>query len=135
MAAAEQVGAHRLIERLPAGYRHVLGERGATISVGERQLLSFARAIAADPAVLVLDEATSAVDSTIEQEIQLALGTLMAGRTTIAIAHRLSTIVNAEEILLLHHGQVRERGTHRELMALGGLYDRLYRLQTSRYTD
>ena len=135
MAAAERVGAHRLIERLPAGYGHVLGERGATISVGERQLLSFARAIAADPAVLVLDEATSAVDSTIEQEIQQALGELMAGRTTIAIAHRLSTIVNAEEILLLHHGQVRERGTHRELMALGGLYDRLYRLQTSRYTD
>jgi ATP-binding cassette subfamily B protein len=135
MAAAARVGAHRLIERLPSGYRHVLGERGATISVGERQLLSFARAIAADPAVLVLDEATSAVDSAIEEEIQAALGELMAGRTTIAIAHRLSTIVGAEEILLLHHGQVRERGTHRELMAMGGLYERLYRLQTSRYTD
>jgi ATP-binding cassette subfamily B protein len=135
MAAAARVGAHRLIERLPSGYRHVLGERGATISVGERQLLSFARAIAADPAVLVLDEATSAVDSAIEEEIQAALGELMAGRTTIAIAHRLSTIVGAEEILLLLHGQVRERGTHRELMAMGGLYERLYRLQTSRYTD
>jgi ATP-binding cassette, subfamily B, multidrug efflux pump len=135
IAAAERVGAHRLIERLPAAYQHVLGERGATISVGERQLLSFARAIAADPAVLVLDEATSAVDSTIEEEIQGALRELMTGRTTIAIAHRLSTIVGAEEILLLHHGQVRERGTHRELMAQGGLYERLYRLQTSRYTD
>jgi len=127
--AAERVGADRLIRRLPAGYQHVLGERGATISVGERQLLSFARAIAADPAVLVLDEATSAVDSEIEAEIQRALRILMTGRTTIAIAHRLSTIVEADEILVLHHGQVRERGTHRELMAAGGLYERLYRLQ------
>jgi ATP-binding cassette, subfamily B, multidrug efflux pump len=127
--AAERVGADRLIRRLPSGYHHVLGERGATISVGERQLLSFARAIAADPAVLVLDEATSAVDSEIEAEIQRALKILMAGRTTIAIAHRLSTIVEADEILLLHHGQVRERGTHRELIAIGGLYERLYRLQ------
>ena len=130
MGAAERVGADRLIRRLPSGYKHVLGERGATVSVGERQLLSFARAIAADPAVLVLDEATSAVDSEIEAEIQRALRILMKGRTTIAIAHRLSTIVEADEILLLHHGQVRERGTHRELMALGGLYERLYRLQT-----
>jgi ATP-binding cassette subfamily B multidrug efflux pump len=129
--AAHRVGADRLIRRLPAGYRHVLGERGATVSMGERQLLSFARAIAADPAVLVLDEATSAVDSVIEAEIQRALGILMAGRTTIAIAHRLSTIVDADEILLLHHGQTRERGTHRELMTLGGLYERLYRLQST----
>jgi ATP-binding cassette subfamily B protein len=107
----------------------VLGERGASISVGERQLLSFARAIAADPALLVLDEATSAVDSEIEADIQRALGVLTSGRTTIAVAHRLSTIVNAHEILVLHHGQVRERGTHRELLAKRGLYDRLYRLQ------
>jgi ATP-binding cassette subfamily B multidrug efflux pump len=131
MLAAERVGAHRLIRRFPAGYAHVLGERGGTISVGERQLLSFARAIAADPAVLVLDEATSAVDSEIEAEIQRALRILMSGRTTIAIAHRLSTIVDANEILVLHHGEVRERGTHRALMALGGLYERLYRLQSS----
>lgn len=132
--AAARVGADRLIQRLPGGYRHVLGERGATISVGERQLLSFARAIAADPAVLVLDEATSAVDSEIEAEIQQALRTLMRGRTTIAIAHRLSTIVSASEILLLHHGQVRERGTHRELLARGGLYERLFRLQSGAWT-
>ena len=99
------------------------------MSVGERQLLSFARAIAADPALLVLDEATSAVDSEIEAAIQQALVVLMAGRTTIAIAHRLSTIVNADEILVLHHGEVRERGSHRELLASGGLYQRLYRLQ------
>lgn len=127
--AATRVGADRIIRRFPQGYAHVLGERGATISVGERQLLSFARAVAADPAVLVLDEATSAVDSEIEADIQRALRVLMAGRTTIAIAHRLSTIVDADEILLLHHGEVRERGTHRELMSTGGLYERLYRLQ------
>jgi ATP-binding cassette subfamily B multidrug efflux pump len=129
-AAATRVGADRIIRRLPEGYAHLLGERGASISVGERQLLSFARAIAADPALLILDEATSAVDSEIEAEIQRALAVLMTGRTTIAIAHRLSTIVSADEILVLHHGQVRERGTHRQLMAKGGLYERLYRLQT-----
>ena len=128
--AAARVGADRIIRRLPDGYAHMLGERGASISVGERQLLSFARAIAADPALLILDEATSAVDSEIEAEIQRALTVLMSGRTTIAIAHRLSTIVNADEILVLHHGQVRERGTHRQLMGKGGLYERLYRLQT-----
>ena len=127
--AAARVGADRVIRRLPHGYAQTLGERGASISVGERQLLSFARAIAADPALLVLDEATSAIDSQIEAEIQQALGVLMQGRTTIAIAHRLSTIVDADEILVLHHGRVRERGRHRELLAKHGLYDRLYRLQ------
>ena len=127
--AASRVGADRIIQKLPQGYRHELGERGASISVGERQLLSFARAVAADPALLLLDEATSAVDSEIEAEIQRALAELMRGRTTIAIAHRLSTIVTADEILVLHHGQVAERGTHRDLLARGGLYDRLYRLQ------
>jgi ATP-binding cassette subfamily B multidrug efflux pump len=135
VSAAQRVGADRLIQRLPNGYQHVLGERGGTISVGERQLLSFARAIAANPAVLILDEATSAVDSVIEAEIQRALRILMTGRTTIAIAHRLSTIVEADEILLLHHGLVRERGTHHELMALAGLYERLYRLQAGAYKD
>ena len=129
VAAAARVGADRIVRRLPGGYDYVLGERGASLSVGERQLLSFARAIAADPALLLLDEATSAVDSEIEAEIKRALEELMRGRTTIAIAHRLSTIVDADEILVLHHGVVRERGTHRELMAKGGLYERLYRLQ------
>jgi ATP-binding cassette subfamily B protein len=127
--AAERVGADRIIARFPDGYAHALGERGGSVSVGERQLLSFARAIAADPAVLVLDEATSAVDSEIESEIQHALSELVSGRTTIAIAHRLSTIVDADEILVLHHGQVAERGTHRTLLDRHGLYDRLYRLQ------
>ena len=134
-AAAARVGADRVIRRLPGGYQQTLGERGASISVGERQLLSFARAIAADPALLVLDEATSAVDSEIEAEIQAALATLMSGRTTIAVAHRLSTIVGADEIMVLHHGQVRERGTHRELLARHGLYERLYRLQAGAVRD
>jgi ATP-binding cassette subfamily B protein len=92
-------------------------------------LLAFARAIAADPALLVLDEATSAVDSQVEAVIQEAVAELMAGRTTIAIAHRLSTIVRADEILVLHHGEVLERGTHRTLVAAGGMYERLFRLQ------
>jgi len=127
--AAQRVGADRVIARLPGRYAYELGERGTSVSVGERQLLSFARAIAADPALLVLDEATSAVDSEIEAAIQQALEVLMRGRTTIAIAHRLSTIIGATEILVLHHGEVRERGTHRELLARGGLYQRLYRLQ------
>ncbi|MEO7085746.1 MAG: ABC transporter ATP-binding protein [Gemmatimonadaceae bacterium] len=129
-AAAARVGADRVIRRLPHGYQQVLGERGASISVGERQLLSFARAIAADPALLVLDEATSAIDSEIEADIQQALDVLRDGRTTIAVAHRLSTIVDSDEILVLHHGQVRERGTHRQLLGKQGLYERLYRLQT-----
>ncbi|MBI1809231.1 MAG: ATP-binding cassette domain-containing protein, partial [Gemmatimonadetes bacterium] len=128
--AAARVGADRIVRRLPKGYAHELGERGASVSVGERQLLSFARAIAADPALLLLDEATSAVDSEIEADIQRALAELMAGRTTIAIAHRLSTIVDADEILVMHHGEVRERGRHRALLAAGGLYARLYRLQS-----
>ncbi len=129
MAAAARVGADRVIRRLPEGLGQVLGERGSSVSVGERQLLSFARALAANPAVLVLDEATSAVDSEAEAEIQAGVRALMQGRTTIAIAHRLSTIVSAEEILVLHHGEVRERGTHAQLRARGGLYERLYRLQ------
>ncbi|HEX5580737.1 MAG TPA: ABC transporter ATP-binding protein, partial [Gemmatimonadaceae bacterium] len=114
-AVAARVGADRVVRRLPHGYDQVLGERGSSLSVGERQLLSFARAIAADPDLLLLDEATSAVDSETEAAIQEGLRELMRGRTTIAVAHRLSTIVNATEILVLHHGQVRERGTHREL--------------------
>jgi ATP-binding cassette subfamily B protein len=128
-AAAARVGADRVVRRLPGGWAHELGERGATLSVGERQLLSFARAIAADPALLVLDEATSAVDSEAEAQIQAGLRTLTRGRTTIAIAHRLSTIVDADQILVLHHGRVVERGRHRDLLARGGLYARLYRLQ------
>jgi len=127
--AAGRVGADRVIERLPGGWGHELAERGASVSVGERQLLAFARAVAANPALLVLDEATSAVDSEIEADIQTAVQELMRGRTTIAIAHRLSTIVGADEILVLHHGAVLERGTHRGLLSQQGLYERLFRLQ------
>jgi ATP-binding cassette subfamily B protein len=127
--AAARVGADRVIERLPKGYAQELGERGATLSVGERQLLSFSRALASDPDLLLLDEATSAVDSEREADIQQALGTLMQGRTTIAVAHRLSTIVDADEILVMHHGVVAERGAHASLLAQRGLYERLWRLQ------
>lgn len=127
--AASEVGADRIIRGFPHGYGQVLGERGASISVGERQLLSFARAIAANAPLLLLDEATSAVDSEIEAEIHAALDILVAGRTTIAVAHRLSTIANADMILVLHHGEVLERGTHRELIERAGLYNTLWRLQ------
>lgn len=127
--AASEVGADRIIRDFPHGYAQVLGERGASISVGERQLLSFARAIAANAPLLLLDEATSAVDSEIEAEIHAALSVLVAGRTTIAVAHRLSTIANADMILVLHHGEVAERGTHAQLLERGGLYSTLWRLQ------
>ena len=127
--AARRVGADRFIDRLPARYAHELGERGRSLSVGERQLLSFARALALDPRILVLDEATSSVDAEAEAQIQRAIGELMAGRTSIVVAHRLSTILHADEILVLHHGEIRERGSHRELLALGGIYQRLYQLQ------
>jgi ATP-binding cassette subfamily B protein len=127
--AARRVGADRFIERLPAGYTHRLGERGRSLSVGERQLLSFARALALDPKILVLDEATSSVDAQAEAQIQHAIAELMAGRTSLVVAHRLSTILHADEILVLQHGEIRERGSHRELLAQGGLYQRLYQLQ------
>jgi ATP-binding cassette, subfamily B, multidrug efflux pump len=127
--AAERVGAARFIERLPSGYQHRLGERGRSLSVGERQLLSFARALALDPRILVLDEATSSVDAEAEAQIQRAIAELMVGRTSLVVAHRLSTILHADEILVLHHGEIRERGSHRELLAAGGLYERLYQLQ------
>ncbi len=129
MRAATEVGADRIIRGFPRGYGQVLGERGASISVGERQLLSFARAVAANAPLLLLDEATSAVDSVIEAEIHAALDVLVEGRTTIAVAHRLSTIANADAILVLHHGEVAECGTHVELLDRRGLYAALWRLQ------
>jgi ATP-binding cassette subfamily B multidrug efflux pump len=134
-AAATLVGADRVIARLPNGWAHRLSERGVGVSVGERQLLAFARAVVADPALLILDEATSSVDSAIEARIQVAVRSLMAGRTTIAIAHRLSTVQHADEILLLHHGEIVERGTHASLLATGGRYARLSRLEGGREGD
>jgi ATP-binding cassette subfamily B multidrug efflux pump len=130
--AAERIGAASHIERLSHGYAEPVGERGASLSVGERQLLAFARALAFDPLVLVLDEATSSVDSQLEAQIEQAANTLLHGRTALVIAHRLSTVQNADRILVLHHGELREQGTHRELLARGGLYARLYELQFAR---
>jgi ATP-binding cassette subfamily B multidrug efflux pump len=127
--AAEAVHANRFIERLPNGYSSAVAERGATLSVGQKQLLSFARALAFDPRILVLDEATSSIDTETELLIRDALGVLMAGRTTIAIAHRLSTIQDMDKILVLHKGQLREAGTHQELLAQRGIYYKLYQLQ------
>jgi ATP-binding cassette subfamily B protein len=124
--SAAAVHADRFIRALPQQYETPVAERGATLSVGQKQLLSFARALASDPAVLVLDEATSSIDTETEALIQDALHTLMAGRTVFAIAHRLSTIQDMDRILVLHKGKIRESGTHHELLALGGLYFRLW---------
>jgi len=127
--AARAVHAEPFVERLPGGYASAVAERGATLSVGQKQLLSFARALAFDPRVLVLDEATSSVDTETELIIRDALHVLMADRTTIAIAHRLSTIQDMDQILVLHKGQLRESGTHQELLAHRGIYFKLFELQ------
>jgi ATP-binding cassette subfamily B protein len=128
-AAAREVHADRFIRRLPEGYASQVRERGATLSVGEKQLLSFARCLAFDPQILVLDEATSSVDTETELLIQDALRRLMQGRTSLVIAHRLSTIQDVDRIVVLHKGQVREVGSHQELLAQRGIYYRLYQLQ------
>jgi ATP-binding cassette subfamily B multidrug efflux pump len=127
--AAERVGAASFIDRLSAGYAQDLGERGATLSVGERQLVSFARALAFDPEILILDEATSSVDSELEAKIEAATDELLADRTSLIIAHRLSTVQHADRILVMHHGRLREEGTHDELLRREGLYAQLYELQ------
>jgi ATP-binding cassette subfamily B protein len=127
--AAVRVQADRFISRLPQTYADVVRERGAGFSVGEKQLLSFARALAFNPPVLILDEATSSIDTETERLIQEAIQTLMTGRTSIVIAHRLSTIRAADAILVFHHGEIRERGTHDELMQIDGLYRKLYEIQ------
>jgi len=128
-AAARAVDAHDFIAALPDGYETVLGAGGGTLSQGQRQLIAFARAIVAEPRILILDEATSNIDTRTEATIQRALGTLLAGRTSIVIAHRLSTILRADQIVVLDHGRVVERGTHTQLLAIDGVYARLYRQQ------
>lgn len=128
-AATEAIGASDFINRLPQQYEYDVRERGMSLSHGQRQLLSFARVLVYDPGILVLDEATSSVDTETEEVIQRALEKLMEGRTTVAIAHRLSTVQHANQILVMHRGEVRERGSHQQLIARDGLYRRLYELQ------
>ncbi len=131
-AAAEAVGAHEFIRKLPQGYDTEVGENGVNLSVGQRQILAFARALLADPRILVLDEATSSVDTETERQIQTALERLLAGRTSFVIAHRLNTIVHSHKIVVLDQGRIVEMGTHQELLARGGRYHQLYTLQWAR---
>ncbi|RPI19164.1 MAG: ATP-binding cassette domain-containing protein, partial [Acidobacteria bacterium] len=127
--AARQVHADVFVERLPDKYANVVAERGASLSVGQRQLLAFARALAHDPAILVLDEATSSVDTETEILIQDALVRLMRDRTSLIIAHRLSTIQNCDRIIVMHKGQIEEEGSHADLLRRKGIYFKLYQLQ------
>jgi len=129
IAAARAALAHDFICEMPAKYQTMIGERGQRLSGGQRQRIAIARALLKDSSILILDEATSELDSESERLVQQALANLMAGRTVFVIAHRLSTIRSADAILLLDDGQIRERGTHDELLARGGLYARLYELQ------
>ncbi len=135
IAAAKLAQAHDFIERLPEGYESVLGERGSGLSQGQRQLLAIARAALADPRILILDEATSSVDTRTEQRIQAALNDLLRGRTSFVIAHRLSTIRSADQVLVLHEGEIIERGTHESLLAQRGFYYELYMNQFRHQED
>src|SRR5208282_153867 len=133
--ALERAQALDFVDRLPARLDENIRERGSNLSAGQRQLLSFARALAYDPGILVMDEATSSVDSETERLIQLALVHLLEGRTALVVAHRLSTIEKADRIMVLSHGELRESGTHDELLASRGLYHRLFELQYARFRN
>ncbi|HZD48219.1 MAG TPA: ATP-binding cassette domain-containing protein, partial [Silvibacterium sp.] len=127
--AAEQVNIHDFISSLPGGYQEPLRERGNSLSTGQKQLINFARALAHNPRILILDEATSSVDTDTEMRVRLALERMIEGRTSVVIAHRLSTVQRADVILVMHKGQLREMGSHQELLARRGIYWKLYQLQ------
>ena len=127
--AAKEVGVHEFICRLPGQYNYEVMERGATLSMGQRQLLSFVRVLLQNPKIIILDEATSSIDSESEELIQNAIEKLMKNRTSIVIAHRLSTIQKANKIILLEKGEIKEVGTHQKLLAMNGLYTKLYEIQ------
>jgi ATP-binding cassette subfamily B protein len=127
--AAKLIGMHHFIMQLPGGYQYNVMERGATLSLGQRQLLSFIRALLYNPSILILDEATSSIDTESEQLIEKAIDKLISGRTSIIIAHRLSTIQRADKIIVLDKGEVKEIGNHHELLAKGGFYSKLYQMQ------
>ena len=135
IASAKAVAAHDFIMRLPEGYQTQLGQRGRNLSVGQRQLLSFARALVANPSILILDEATANIDSFTEQAIQKALKVLFAGRTCLVIAHRLATVREADAIIVLREGRIVEQGPHDALMARGGLYATLYASSHGSFDD
>ena len=134
--AAKMIGAHTFIEKLPGGYQYQVMERGATLSMGQRQLISFVRALVFDPDILILDEATSSIDPESEEVIQFAIETLIAKRTSIIIAHRLSTIRHANHIMVLHQGQIEEIGTEEELLKIeDGYYRRLHEMQFLQFSE
>ena len=127
--AAEDVNLADFVRSLPGGFKEEVRERGSTLSTGQKQLISFARALAHDPKILILDEATSSVDTETEFRVRDALSRMVKGRTSIVIAHRLSTVQQADKIIVMHKGQVREMGTHQQLLAERGIYYKLYQLQ------
>ena len=133
MEAAKLIDMHDFIMRLPGGYDYNVMERGATLSMGQRQLLSFIRALLYNPSILILDEATSSVDTESEQLIQHAIDTLISGRTAIVIAHRLSTIRKADKIIVLDKGEIKEIGSHEELLQSGGFYSKLHEMQFEKH--